>query len=107
MGSLLNATATLLEPTTAPDPGSPLQLTHGERELSPVRCSLRDLSVTRAIGALGRVAVNAYTCRLHTTAAVKPGWRVRVTRDGETDPATYVVQKVSRNLHTVLTLEAV
>ena len=105
MADLTNASAVLLEPVGSYTTTGSLQRTHREKRHEAKRCSLRALSVTRAIGALGKIALNAWTLRLQTSVAVKPGWRVEATVDGETEPTTYVVQKVTRGLHVTLTLE--
>lgn len=102
MADLYNATARLLEPlATVTD----LESGHSERTWPETRCSLRDLSAMRSIGALGAVTLNGYTLRLQTTAPVVPGWRVKATIDGSDDERMFVVLKVDGNLHKRLTLE--
>lgn len=103
MVDLTNAKAILIEPIQTI--GTDLQATHSETRHAAVRCSLRALSVTRAIGVLGKVALNGWTLRLRTKLPVAPGWRVEATVDGESASRTYVVAKVAGGLHTVLTLE--
>lgn len=101
LADLTNASVKILRPA---ETVSDLQAVHEEQELPPIRCSLRDLSVMGSIGALGRVSVNGYTCRLQTDEPIVPGWRVKVTVDGG-DERVFVVVKVDGNLHKRLTLE--
>jgi len=84
-----------------------LQTEHVESQRPEVRCSLRQLSEREEIAALGRVAIGAWRCRLHSTLPIQAGWRLLARIDGESEWREYVVRRPSRGLHWNLLVERV
>lgn len=100
-----NATCKLLRPKTTAHAADTLQRDHRFDTLPEQQCSFRALSAVRSIGPLGRVALNGWTCRLCSSEAIKPGWRILVQCEGETEEREFTVAAATQALHWTLTVE--
>jgi len=104
---MYNADCILIEPTGARSDDDTLQLEHGDQEHPQQRCSLRQMSLSREVTVLGKLAVGAWVCRLQSPFAIQPGWRLRARLDGEGAWHTYDVRRASKALHWNLLVERV
>lgn len=103
---LYNGWAVLVEPTSTPSTDA-LQLVHATSSHSAIRCSIRQMSQRAEIAALGSVGVGVWQVRLHSSSEIRPGWRVLITRDGETEQRSYEVRGARKATHWLLTVERV
>ncbi len=103
-----NATCHLIRPKRKVDAADALQRTEEMVTLpDELRCSLRAMSAQASIGALGKISLSGWACRLQTSEAVAVGWRLTAIRDGEADWHEYHVAQVKRSHHYSLVLERV
>ena len=105
MASYYKASCKLIDPARYVDDDDPRRREHKDIEHPAHRCSMRRLSATASITALGRVSLDGWTCRLHSELEILPEWRIKVKRDNEAEYREYVIRAVSDNLHKTLTLE--
>lgn len=105
---LANADCKIVEQRRAEDAADALKRAHTTATKGLQRCSIRELSAVASINALGKVAINAFTCRLQSPLKIQPEWRILVKRDGIDDEfETYMIRKASKAHHWKLTLEGV
>jgi len=104
---IYNAWCQIIEPTQQDSQADYLQRDHDETPQPAQRCWLKQTTRAQEASVLGEMAIGSYSCRLHTTQAVGPGWRMRIKPDGSGMWDSYIVRRAGDlGFYKLLSLEA-
>jgi hypothetical protein len=87
-----NATCKILAFATTASGTGGLTRTWAETEGEALRCRMTQASVNTTGTVLGEIGPQLYHCAVKSSLLVRPGWRVEIMLDTETESSAYTVR---------------